>query len=102
MPLVVALISLALVCYQHAPAAPWVALMGFSFAAAEALHYYAFFAVVPFAVAEIALGLKEGKLRIPVWLAFAVAFVPPRNLFPAAVAPKVVLRRAFLGPAYLV
>jgi hypothetical protein len=80
--LIIALISLALVCYQHAPAAPWVILMGVSFALAQSLHYYAVFAVVPFAVAEAAFSLKSRKLRFGVWLAFACTIIPLALFFP--------------------
>ena len=80
--LIIALVSLALVCYQHAPALPWVILMGTSFVLAQALHYYAVFTVVPFAAAEVALSLKSRKLRFGVWLAFACTLIPLALFFP--------------------
>jgi 4-amino-4-deoxy-L-arabinose transferase-like glycosyltransferase len=80
--LIFALVSLALVCYQRAPAVPWLILMGMSFALAQALHYYAVFAVVPFAVAEVALSLQLRKLRFGVWLAFACTLIPLALFFP--------------------
>lgn len=80
--LIIALVSLALVCYQHAPAAGWLILMGVTFGLAQSLHYYAVFAVVPFAVAEAALTLKSHKLRLGVWLAFACTLIPLVLFFP--------------------
>jgi hypothetical protein len=80
--LIIALISLALVCYQHAPATRWLILMGVSFTLAQSLHYYAVFAVVPFAVAEAALTFKSHKLRLGVWLAFACTLIPLGLFFP--------------------
>ena len=46
--LVVAVFAIALLCYQHAPAKPWMLLMGFSLALGLAMHYYAVFTLVPF------------------------------------------------------
>jgi len=80
--LIIALFSLALVCYQHAPEVPWMILMGGSFALAQALHYYAVFAVVPFAIAEAAFSLKAHQFRFAVWLACASAVIPLALFFP--------------------
>jgi 4-amino-4-deoxy-L-arabinose transferase-like glycosyltransferase len=80
--LLVACIAIALLCYQRAPETGWLILMGFSFAAAEALHYYAVFALVPFGLAEIALSLKARRLRLGVWLALACGLLPLALFWP--------------------
>ena len=54
--LVTAFVSLAMVCYQRAPATRWMVLMGVSFAAAQAVHYYTIFVLVPFGIAETKSG----------------------------------------------
>lgn len=74
--LLVACFAFALLCYQRAPNTGWVILMGLSFAAAGALHYYAVFALAPFGLAEVALSLKERRLRPGVWLALACGLLP--------------------------
>ncbi len=74
--LVVACISFALVCYQRAPAARWMILMGLSLACAQALHYYAVITFVPFIAAEAVMLLRNRRVRLNVWLALAFAFVP--------------------------
>ena len=74
--LLVACIAFALLCYQRAPEPLWLVLMGLSLAAAQALHYYAVFAFVPFGLAEIAFSFKARKLRLGVWLAMACGLVP--------------------------
>jgi Dolichyl-phosphate-mannose-protein mannosyltransferase len=80
--LLVALIALALVCYQHAPDVRWMVLMGLSFALAQAVHYYAVFAVFPFVVAELTLSVKESKIRIAVWLGLACTLISLALFFP--------------------
>lgn len=74
--LVVSCIALALVCYQKAPATAWTFLMAVSLMFAQSLHYYAFFALFPFALAEGAVFLRTRSLRLGVWVAFATTFVP--------------------------
>ena len=86
--LLVACIAIALLCYQRAPETGWMILMGFSFAAAEALHYYAVFALVPFGLAEIALSLKARRLRLGVWLALACGLLPLAVFWPLLLAQK--------------
>ena len=73
--LVFACISFALVCYQRAPAARWVIMLGLSLALAQSFHYYAFMAFLPFFVSETVL-LLEGQFRRGVWLALAFGFLP--------------------------
>jgi 4-amino-4-deoxy-L-arabinose transferase-like glycosyltransferase len=86
--LLVACIAIALLCYQRAPKAGWLVLMGFSLAAAEALHYYAVFALVPFGLAEMALFLETRRLRPCVWVAFACGLVPLAVDWPLLLAAK--------------
>ena len=86
--LLVACIALALLCYQRAPEPRWLVLMGFSLASAEALHYYAVFALVPFGLAEIALYLNTRRLRPGVWLALVCGLVPLAVFWPLLRALK--------------
>ena len=74
--LVAASIAVAMVGYQRAPRLPWIVLMGASFITAESLHYYAFFAFVPFAVAEAAVLAKTRHFRWGIWIAMAAGFIP--------------------------
>jgi 4-amino-4-deoxy-L-arabinose transferase-like glycosyltransferase len=78
--MMVACISIALVCYQRAPSVRWMILMGASFALAEAFHYYSVFSLIPFIAAEAVFALNARQIRWPVWLAFSCA-LPPLLLF---------------------
>jgi|GEM_PF-801776 len=80
--LVVACVSMALLCYQRAPAPGWMLLMGSMFAVSLTLSYYAVFALVPFALAEFALFLSVRQLRWPVWLALACGTAPLAFFWP--------------------
>jgi 4-amino-4-deoxy-L-arabinose transferase-like glycosyltransferase len=80
--MVVACIALSLVCYQRAPETRWVIAMALSLLAAEAMHYFAVFAFVPFGLAEIAWTLKARALRINVWLALASGLLPLALFWP--------------------
>jgi hypothetical protein len=73
---VVACISIALVCYQHLPSRSWTICFGLALACAEALHFYAFFSFVPFAIAEIARFAKEKRIRWGAILALGSAILP--------------------------
>ena len=86
--LLVACVAFALLCYQRAPEPLWLVLMGFSLASAEAMHYYAVFALVPFGLAEIALYLNTRRLRPGVWLALACGLVPLALFWPLLLAQK--------------
>lgn len=75
--LLTACIAVALVCYQRLPEAKfWLILLGITFVAAESLHYYAVFALVPFGLAEITLSLRVRRLRPTVWLALGCGVLP--------------------------
>ena len=69
--LVVACVSIALLCYQRAPAPGWMLLMGLILAFSLTLSYYAVFALVPFGLAEFVLLLTARQLRWGVWTALA-------------------------------
>jgi hypothetical protein len=74
--LVVACVSIALICYQRAPAPIWMLLMSLMFAVSLTLNYYAVFALAPFGLAEIALLLTRRQLRWRVWMALAGGTAP--------------------------
>jgi hypothetical protein len=80
--LLVACMAIALICYQRAPQTGWMVLMGCSFAAAESLHYYAIFALVPFGLAEVALYLQTRQIRPSVWLAMICGVLPLALFWP--------------------
>jgi len=80
--LVVACLSVAVLSYQNAPEAGWMLLMGLSLAVAEALHYYAVFAFVPFILAEMALTLRIRRPRLAVWLALCCGVIPLAAFWP--------------------
>lgn len=86
--LILACLSLALLCYDRAPEVRWVFLMGLSLAMAEALHYYAVLALPPFLLGEMALSLRIRRLRWSVWLAFAGALIPLVAFWPLLSAAK--------------
>ncbi len=78
--LMVACVSIALVCYQHAPSGRWMILMGASFALAESFHYYSVISLTPFIAAEAVVAIGARRIRWSVWLAFSCA-LPPLLLF---------------------
>ena len=90
-----ACVAFALVCYQQAPARLWLILMGMSLALAEAVHYYAVFALVPFAMAEGCLWFKTRRLRWGVWTALAAGLTSL-----AVFAPMLARVRAYFGPHF--
>jgi 4-amino-4-deoxy-L-arabinose transferase-like glycosyltransferase len=74
--MLVACIAFALVCYQRLPSLFWTAMLGISLALAQALHYYAVFAMVPFGLAEAVVLLRTRQFRWGVWLALACGAIP--------------------------
>jgi hypothetical protein len=98
----VACFALALLCYQQAPAARWMVLMGLALLLAENLHYYAVFALVPFGAAEITLFWKTRRFRLSVWLALLCGCLPLLWLFPLLRALKITYGQHLLAPASLV
>jgi len=75
-PLVSASVAIALLAYQRAKNTRWLVILGASLIAAQLFSYYAIFAVVPFAAAEMALTIKTKQLRRDVWIVLACALVP--------------------------
>jgi hypothetical protein len=90
-----ACIACAMVCYQRAPARRWTIALGVSLLFAASFHYYAVFALVPFALAEAALSLKTRTLRLGVWVALACGLVPL-----AVFRPLLARLRAYFGPHF--
>ncbi len=80
--MMIACFAFALVCYQRAPSPLWTALLGFSLAIAQTLHYYSIFAMVPFALAEAVFFLRTHKLRWQVWLALVAGAIPLAFFWP--------------------
>lgn len=74
--MLVACIAFALVCYQRLPSLFWTAMLGISLALAQALHYYAVFAMVPFGLAEAVVFVRTRRFRWGVWLALACGAIP--------------------------
>jgi hypothetical protein len=100
--LLVACIACALVCYQRAAKARWLLLLGVSLAMAEAAHYYAILAMLPFVIAEIAVLLTTRRIRFGVWIAFACGVVPLALLWKMLAALKQLYGEHFLAPPSLV
>lgn len=90
--LMVACIALSLVCYQRLPSFRWTIFFGLSLLFAELFHYYAFFAMIPFGLSEIAMFRKTGKLRGAVLLAMVCGILPM-----VACLTLVLKSRAFYG-----
>jgi hypothetical protein len=97
--MMVACIAIALLCYQRAPRSGWIVMMAVSLAAAEALHFYALFGFIPFAVAE---GLFFRARRLRVWMALAIGLVPLAASWPQLRALKDFYGAHFWAPATLV
>ncbi len=68
--------ALAMICYQRADKLLWCLLLALSLAAAVDSHYYAIFAVFPFGLAELALLLRERRVRAGVWIALISSLLP--------------------------
>jgi 4-amino-4-deoxy-L-arabinose transferase-like glycosyltransferase len=74
--MLIACITFALVCYQRVPSPFWTAMLGISLALAQAVHYYAVFAIVPFGLAETVVFLRTRQFRWSVWIALACGAIP--------------------------
>jgi hypothetical protein len=74
--MLVAAISVALLCYERADSK--IRTFGFALclAAASSLHFYAFFAFVPFALAELIYLLTERRFRTSIWAGFVIGILP--------------------------
>ena len=95
--LVVACISIALVCYQRVLRRSWPIYLGLALAGAEAFHYYALFSFPAFVIAELAWTANSQKVRWSVWLAFAGGFLPLVASWPFLVALKTYYGTNFWG-----
>jgi hypothetical protein len=94
-------LAVALVSYQRVSSIWWAALMALSLACAEAFHYYAVFAFLPFAVAEVFYAWEMQRLRRRVWLALACGVVPLALFWPLLLSVKHVYGGDFWAPATL-
>jgi hypothetical protein len=99
--LVVACIAFALVCYERAPAARWMILMGFSLALAQSFHYYAAISFFPFLASETAFLLAKRQLRWPVWFALGSGLLPIIPFGPLLWRSKAVYGAHFWSPPSL-
>lgn len=99
--LVVACIAFALLCYQRAPAARWMTLMGISLALSQTFHYYAFFAFLPFLAAEGIWFLERREWRWKVWLALGFGFLPLAAFWPLLANSKAIYGQHFWSPPIL-
>ena len=74
--LVVGCLSLALLAWSRVERPLAVFALAFFLTLATSLHYYAIFAVVPFAAGEAVHWLRVGRFRPGPWLAMAISAVP--------------------------
>jgi mannosyltransferase len=93
--LVTACIALALVCYQRAPATPWVTGLFLSLLLAASLHYYAVLIFLPFFLAELTVVYQTRRVRFGVWVALLAAVLPLAFSW-----PMLMLLRQNLGPHF--
>jgi 4-amino-4-deoxy-L-arabinose transferase-like glycosyltransferase len=100
--LAAACVALALVCYQRVNTIRWTLLMALSLAGAEAFHYYAVFALLPFALAETARFRETRRLRPGVWLALLCGVVPLTLFWPLLLSVKHYYGSDFWAQATLV
>jgi 4-amino-4-deoxy-L-arabinose transferase-like glycosyltransferase len=96
-----ACLALALVCYQRANSIRWTLLMALSLAAAGSFHYYAVFALFPFALAELALFWETRRLRPGVILALLCGVTPLALFSPLLMSVKDYYGRDFWAQATL-
>ena len=81
--LLVAFIALALVCYQRMPSTLWTALHAISLFLAQAVHHFAVFSMIPFALAETTVLVRARRVRWNVWLAMGFGVLPLLIALPA-------------------
>jgi 4-amino-4-deoxy-L-arabinose transferase-like glycosyltransferase len=95
-------IALALVVWQDVGRS-WLraSVLGLLLAAATSFHYYALFALMPFAAAELWRWLRTRELRVAVWLAFALGVAPFLLFWPLLWSIKQALGSNFWGQANL-
>jgi hypothetical protein len=100
--LVAACVAVALVAYQRAPSLRWVGLMAFALAIAESLHYYAIFAIIPFAVAEAVFSWQMSKIRWSIWIALMIGASPLAFFWQLLARFKAIYGQNFWGRPTLV
>lgn len=64
-------LSFAAVAWQRSSGSYWPFILAFTLIAAVSIHYYAVFALLPFALAEITWSVMSRRCRPRVWMAFA-------------------------------
>jgi hypothetical protein len=74
--------ALAMICYQRAEGVLGCVLMAVSLAAADASHFYAVFALIPFGLAELAYFLTVRRVRLGIWAALVGGTLPFLVLWP--------------------
>ena len=74
--LIVACLAIALALWQDVERRGRGVLLAVVLAIATSLHYYAIFGVVPLALGEAVLIVRQRKVRLTVWAALLCAFVP--------------------------
>jgi uncharacterized membrane protein len=74
--ILMACIAFALVCYDRLPSFGWTILFGLSLALAQGVYYFAIFAVLPFALAEVVVLIETKRIRWQAWLAFVFCGLP--------------------------
>jgi hypothetical protein len=89
-------LAFAALAWQRAWTPPWAFALAAALIAAISVHYYAFFALVPFAAAEAARIVSERRIRPNVWLAFGAAALSILLYWPMLVN----LRRMYGGQYY--
>jgi hypothetical protein len=89
--LVAACVAVALVAYQRASSLRWASLMAIALAAAECLHYYSVFTLIPFVAAEIILSLQTSKIRWKTWIALIIGATPLAVFWPIVAHLKAIL-----------
>jgi len=97
--LLAAFLTFALICYQRAPTANWVALLALSLCLAESVHYYAIFAAIPFGLAEATVLIRVKQLRISVWAALCSPIIPLAVFWPLLSKFKSVYAAHYWSPA---
>jgi hypothetical protein len=87
--LMIACITIALMCYVRSESKVWAFLFAVSLAAACSMHFYAVLAFFPFGLAELAYIATERKFRPRIWLAFVAGAVPYVAFWPILRAQRV-------------
>lgn len=87
--LMIAFITLALMCYERADSKVWGILFALCLAAACSMHFYAVLAFFPFGLAELTILYTERRFRLQVWSGFVVGALPYLAFWPILRAQRV-------------